>query len=147
MRIGELAARAAVNIQTVRFYERRGILQAPPRSGAGYRCFGEGDLETLCFIRRSQELGFSLQEISQLLPLHRSVAKLSCPKDPRPREMQAMAVVANHRLAQVEQKLKLLKTMRAQLLSFIMQLETIMPIKCLAPVMQPAKKKRPSRRA
>src|SRR5271165_5420354 len=48
MTIGELAAKAAVNIQTVRFYERRGILPEPPRSGSGYRCYDKSDLETLC---------------------------------------------------------------------------------------------------
>jgi MerR family mercuric resistance operon transcriptional regulator len=138
MRIGELAAKAAVNIQTVRFYERRGILQEPPRSGSGYRCYGEHDLDTLCFIRQSQELGFTLQEISQLLPLHRSVAKssvakLSSSKSGRPSEMKAMAAVARCRLGQVEQKLRLLKTMRAQLQAFIAQLEASGPVKCLAP--------------
>jgi MerR family copper efflux transcriptional regulator len=133
MRIGELAAKAAVNIQTVRFYERRGILQEPPRSRSGYRCYREHDLDTLCFIRQSQELGFTLQEISQLLPLHRSVAKSSSAKVERPREMKAMAIVARCRLGQVEQKLRLLKTMRGQLRTFIDRLEATGPVKCLAP--------------
>jgi DNA-binding transcriptional MerR regulator len=140
MRIGELAAKAAVNIQTVRFYERRGILQEPPRSGSGYRCYSERDLDALCFIRQSQELGFTLQEISQLLPLHSSVAssvassvgKSSSPRGGRPREMKAMAAVARCRLGQVEQKLRLLRTMRAQLQTFIAQLEASGPVKCLA---------------
>jgi DNA-binding transcriptional MerR regulator len=135
MRIGELAAKAAVNIQTVRFYERKGILQEPPRSASGYRSYNKADLETLCFIRRSQELGFSLHEISQLLPLHRSVARISAPVNPRPSEMRSMALVARQRLDQVEQKLRLLKTMRTQLVLFIAQLEATGPIKCLAPGM------------
>ena len=133
MRIGELAAKATVNIQTVRFYERKGILESPLRSRSGYRCYDERDLETLLFIRRSQELGFTLHEISQLLPLHRSVARLSASKGQMPREMRAMAAVARRRLEQVEQKLTLLKTMRAQLHTFIAQLEATAPIKCLAP--------------
>ena len=144
MTIGELAARAAVNIQTVRFYERKRILAPPPRSRSGYRCYGESDLETLCFIRRSQDLGFTLQEISQLLPLHRSVAKFSSAKGRMPREMRAMAAVARRRLEQVEQKLRLLKTMRTQLLVFITQLETTAPVKCLAPATQPARKRQSS---
>jgi len=143
MTIGELAAKAAVNIQTVRFYERKGILPEPPRSGSGYRCYDKSDLETLCFIRRSQELGFTLQEISQLLPLHRSVARLPSPESrtqkQRPREMQQMAGVARRRLQQVEQKLRLLKTMRSQLLTFIDQLETA-PLKCFAPALPKPKK-------
>jgi len=47
MRIGEFAAKAAVSVQTIRFYERKGILEGPPRSNSGYRCYGESDLETL----------------------------------------------------------------------------------------------------
>jgi DNA-binding transcriptional MerR regulator len=144
MRIGELAAKATVNIQTVRFYERKGILEAPLRSQSGYRCYDERDLETLLFIRRSQDLGFTLHEISQLLPLHRSVARMSSSKGRMPREMGAMAAVARRRLAQVEQKLSLLKTMRAQLQTFIAQLEATAPIKCLAPSARLASKARVS---
>jgi len=148
MRIGELAAKAAVNIQTVRFYERRGILQSPPRSSSGYRCYGPSDLETLRFIRRSQELGFTLDEISQLLPLHRSVASTpSSSKHKGAREVQAMAVAARHRLDQVEQKLRTLKTMRAQLMTFITRLDTLAPTKCLAPELQMANPKQTCRRA
>lgn len=132
MRIGELAAKATVNIQTVRFYERRGIIENPPRSGSGYRCYDERDLEALQFIRRSQELGFSLREITQLLALHRSIAGLSAPRGRKPREMRAMATVARCRLGQVEEKLRLLKTMRRQLQTFIARLETSAPTKCLA---------------
>ena len=141
MRIGELAAKAGVNIQTVRFYERKGILEAPLRSSSGYRCYSESDLETLCFIRRSQDLGFSLREISQLQPLHRSIAKSSSSRRPMPREMRAMAALARQRLDQVEQKLALLGTMRSQLLTFITQLETAAPIQCLAPGGQPPTRK------
>jgi len=144
MRIGQLAAKAGVNIQTVRFYERKGLLEAPPRAASGYRCYGESSLETLCFIRRSQELGFTLSEISQLLPLHRSIARLASSKGRMPREMRAMAVVARSRLDQVEQKLSLLQAMRTQLLTFVNQLETVAPIKCLAPATPPASKKQAS---
>lgn len=140
MRIGELAAKAVVNIQTVRFYERKGLLEEPPRSISGYRCYRESDLETLCFVRRSQELGFSLQEIAQLLPLHRSIVRMSAPKSRRPHEVRAMATVARCRLSQVEEKLRLLKSMRSQLREFITRLETAAPIKCLAAGTQTAKK-------
>lgn len=141
MRIGELAAKAAVNVQTVRFYERRGILAAPPRSESGYRCYDERDLEALCFIRRSQELGFALSEISQLLPLHRSIAKSPVGQPGRPRQMHEMAALARCRLAQVEHKLRLLNTMRRQLRWFIGRLETDFPAKCLAPGTRTARSK------
>lgn len=69
MRIGEFARRAEVNVQTVRYYERRGLLPEPERSPAGYREYTPKLLERLQFIRRAQELGFTLNEIDDLLAL------------------------------------------------------------------------------
>jgi DNA-binding transcriptional MerR regulator len=65
--IGELAAAARVNVETVRFYEREGILPEPPRSPAGYRQYSETDRWRLGFIRRGKALGFTLREIAELL--------------------------------------------------------------------------------
>ncbi len=69
MTIGELAKRAGVNVQTVRYYERRGLLREPKRLPSGYRVYDDTALERLQFIRRSQELGFTLSEIGDLLTL------------------------------------------------------------------------------
>lgn len=69
MKIGEFARRAGVNVQTVRYYERRGLLPEPARWASGYREYTAGCLERLRFIRRSQELGFTLGEIEELLAL------------------------------------------------------------------------------
>ena len=69
MRIGEFARRAGVNVQTVRYYERRGLLPEPDRQESGYREYTPANLERLQFIRRSQELGFTLAEIGDLLTL------------------------------------------------------------------------------
>jgi MerR family transcriptional regulator, copper efflux regulator len=69
MRIGELARRAGVNVQTVRYYERRGLLPEPERRASGYREYTGGMLARLQFIRRGQELGFTLAEIEELLAL------------------------------------------------------------------------------
>lgn len=69
MRIGELARRAGVNIQTVRYYERRGLLHDPRRRSAGYREYTDATLERLRFIKRAKELGFTLSEIGELLAL------------------------------------------------------------------------------
>lgn len=66
---GELARRVDVNIETVRYYERRGLLPEPPRSGAGYREYDRQHLRRLHFIRRAQALGFTLAEIETLLSL------------------------------------------------------------------------------
>lgn len=69
MQIGEFAKRAGVNVQTVRYYERRGLLPEPQRTPSGYREYTRDSLERLQFIRRAQELGFTLSEIEELLDL------------------------------------------------------------------------------
>jgi MerR family mercuric resistance operon transcriptional regulator len=67
--IGELSKRSGVNIETIRYYERIKILAAPPRTASGRRVYRATDLRMLVFIRRSRELGFSLDEIRALLRL------------------------------------------------------------------------------
>ena len=69
MRTSEVADRAGVNTQTLRYYERRGLLPEPPRSPAGYRDYPGSAVEVLRFVKRSQELGFSLAEVEELLHL------------------------------------------------------------------------------
>jgi Hg(II)-responsive transcriptional regulator len=69
MRSGELAALAGVNVETLRYYERRGLLDNPPRSTGGYRVYPDGAVEVVRFVKRTQELGFSLDEIDELLHL------------------------------------------------------------------------------
>jgi MerR family mercuric resistance operon transcriptional regulator len=67
--IGRLARAVGVNLETVRYYERRGLLPKPPRSGSGYPLFPAEAKRRLRFIRRAQELGFSLGEFRELLSL------------------------------------------------------------------------------
>lgn len=67
--IGRLAKRAEVNIETIRFYERRGLMPKPLRRESGYRQYSDADIARLRFIRRAKELGFSLKEILELLSL------------------------------------------------------------------------------
>lgn len=69
MRRGELAARSGCNIETVRFYEKQGLLPAPPRTAGGHRDYAPEHLKRLTFIRRSRELGFTLGETRGLLGL------------------------------------------------------------------------------
>lgn len=69
MRIGELAARAGVSVQTVRYYEKRGLMPSATRLASGYREFDDGAIDRLLFVRRAQELGFTLNEIGELLSL------------------------------------------------------------------------------
>lgn len=67
--IGRLARRAGLSVETLRFYERSGLLPEPPRNGAGYRSYALEDADRLKFIRRVKELGFSLEDIAELLKL------------------------------------------------------------------------------
>jgi MerR family transcriptional regulator, copper efflux regulator len=69
MKIGNLANRTGVGVQTVRYYERRGLLPEPDRTGSGYREYDEQDLLRLRFILRAKGLGFTLTEIRDLLEL------------------------------------------------------------------------------
>jgi DNA-binding transcriptional MerR regulator len=77
MRIGELAIHAGVNAQTLRYYERRGLVGANRRTGSGYREYGPNAVRQVRFIRRAQDLGFTLDEIGDLLGLRADSSK-SC---------------------------------------------------------------------
>jgi MerR family mercuric resistance operon transcriptional regulator len=65
--IGALSKLTGVKIETIRYYERQKLLVDPPRTEGGHRCYGQGHLKRLSFIRRSRELGFSMEEIRELL--------------------------------------------------------------------------------
>ena len=67
--IGQVARQAGVGVETVRFYERQGLLEEPQRKESGYRQYGEDVVKQLRFIRRAKELGFSLKEVAGLLAL------------------------------------------------------------------------------
>lgn len=99
MTIGELATAAKVGVETVRYYEREGILPEPARSASGYRQYSDDDLWRLDFIRRGKDLGFTLREIAELLGLgeHRSAVEVR-------RVTEARLTRVNDDLAQLEQR-------------------------------------------
>lgn len=68
-KIGQVAQETGLSIDTIRFYEKQGLLKRSPRTEGGFRLFGISDIETLKFVRKAQELGFSLNEIRELLIL------------------------------------------------------------------------------
>ena len=72
LRIGDVAARAGLSAPTIRYYESVGLLGPPARSAAGYRSYTESAVEELAFIKKAQALGFSLDEIGEILTLSRS---------------------------------------------------------------------------
>ncbi len=69
MRIGELAKRAGVSVQTIRFYERRRLMRTPRRTAVGYRIYADRDLEAVVLIKKMQHFGFRLTEIRRILQL------------------------------------------------------------------------------
>ncbi len=71
MRTSELAGRAGVHPETLRYYERRGLLGAPPRTAGGYRDYPDDAVMLLGLIKRAQELGFTLDDVDELLHLDR----------------------------------------------------------------------------
>ena len=102
MRIGEVANHAAVNVQTLRYYERRGLIPRPARSASGYRTYAPTTVDRVRFVKRAQSLGFTLQEIAALLAL-RVDNQSSCARV----EKQAKAVVAR-----IEEQVGQLRTIR-----------------------------------
>ncbi len=103
--IGQLAEQAQVNRETVRYYERRRLLQRPSRSIAGYRVFSDDALRRLRFIRHAKMLGFSLEEIKELLSLRvRSIDTCD-----RVRERSLV------KIADIERKIRALQKMRRAL--------------------------------
>lgn len=103
MTIGKLAKASGVGIETIRFYEKEGLLEEPARRVSGYREYGQGVVPRLLFIRRAKELGFTLAEIKDLLAL-RLERKASCSKV----KQQAEAKIAD-----IEAKMKSCRMKRA----------------------------------
>jgi MerR family copper efflux transcriptional regulator len=103
--IGQVARQAGVGVETVRFYERQGLLEEPARRASGYRQYGEDVVARLRFIKRSKELGFSLREIGELLAL-RSDPAADCV------EVQGRA---RAKLDDIEAKIRDLQEMREAL--------------------------------
>jgi len=141
MHIGELARSAQVHVQTIRFYERQGLLPRPPRTPAGYRSYEARDLERVIFIQRNQELGFTLAEIQELFELHEAMAA-TCRRTRRNSdEVQAIIAMGRERLQTINRKIQTLHDMRRNLAAVVKHLESANVATC--PVgKSPAKAKR-----
>lgn len=107
--IGQVAKRAGVGVETVRFYERQGLLAAPRRRPSGYRQYGDDVVERLEFIRRAKSLGFTLAEIKSLLSLR---------VDPNS-TVADLKEQARRKLADVEAKIESLTTIRNALQALV----------------------------
>ena len=106
---GQVAKASGVNIQTLRFYEREGLLAPPRRTAAGYRQYGEDAVRIVTFIKRAQELGFTLREAKELLRL----------RSPGPKRAAAAKTAAQSKLRDIEDKIRDLTAIRAALASLV----------------------------
>jgi MerR family copper efflux transcriptional regulator len=107
MTIGRLAKQAGINIDTIRYYERNGLIPEPVRRASGYREYEPADLKRLRFIMRAKDLGFSLAEIRELLALSAG------------RDVRGVKRRAEEHLDQVEHKIKELQRVRRGLRALI----------------------------
>ncbi len=105
MRIGTAAEQAGVNIQTLRYYERRGLLPRPPRRTSGYREFPDDAVRIVRFIKRAQDLGFTLDEVEELIKL----------RSEKRRDRTLVRAVAETRLRQVDRKIAELQAIKQAL--------------------------------
>lgn len=108
MRSGQLAAAAGVNVQTLRYYERRGLLPEPQRSPGGHRDYGADAVTVLRVVKAAQRLGFTLAEVAELL-------EVGAHRGPRP----GLRERARDKLADVEERIAQLTAMRAALVDVI----------------------------
>lgn len=115
--IGRVAKLAGVNVETIRFYQRRRLLDEPLKPLGGYRWYPADAVKRIRFIKRAQVLGFTLEEVSGLLGLEEACA---CA------ETRALAA---HKLDLIDQKLKDLKAMRKALASLVQQCDSGVPAK------------------
>ena len=103
MTIGKLAAAGGVSVETVRFYQRRGLLAKPERRGSGYREYSDADRWRLVFIRRARQFGFTLGEIAELLGPAES------------QSTQEIAAAAQAKLAAIDEQIRELMQQRCRL--------------------------------
>lgn len=102
LKIGVVAERGGVNLQTIRYYEREGLLPEPPRLQSGYRMFPEDTVRRVHFIKRAQDLGFTLAEIRELLAL----------RIDHKRNSSEVRTLAQEKMAAIEKKIRTLKKMK-----------------------------------
>jgi DNA-binding transcriptional MerR regulator len=118
MRIGELAMRAGVSVQTVRYYERRRLLPVPRRTAAGYRQYQESDLEILQTIKRLQRFGFTLRETRRVLELY-ALPSDGTGRSPYPRGshqcLREVAEIGMQKLSTMNEQIRSLVEIRDEL--------------------------------
>ncbi|HEX5461779.1 MAG TPA: MerR family transcriptional regulator [Steroidobacteraceae bacterium] len=119
LRIGQLAKKAGVSVQTIRFYEREGLLAPPSRTLSGYRAYTASDLERVRVIRVCQKVGFTLKDVKVVLEPHEVLASCSGASSARSAAREKMLIFARQRLLQIEEKLAALTQQRADMAALV----------------------------
>lgn len=114
--IGKLAKQCAVNVETIRYYQRIGLLRIP-KSQSSYRYYNESDIETLSFIQKAKDAGLQLSEVQELLNLA---------LDDRVQVRQ----VIEQRLEKIDQRIQELQSLKVQLSSWIDECKTSLTASC-----------------
>ncbi|MFN6935643.1 MAG: MerR family transcriptional regulator, partial [Tsuneonella sp.] len=125
---GELARATSTKVETIRFYEKIGLLPAPARTGANYRAYDQTQLARLSFVRRARDLGFTLDQIRGLLAL----------SDDRDQSCSAVDTVARQHVSEIDRKIADLRALRRELQEMLDQcsqetISTCRIIEALAP--------------
>lgn len=134
LKIGELAKQSQVSIKTIRYYESLGLLQTVGRSTGGFRLFDTSTLRRLDFIRRSQQLGLSLQEIGDLLNIH-DRGELPCVEVRQ--TFQAKIVAIDCKIAELQQLKAQLQQMIETPISSSGLVESNLMTDAICPIIQP----------
>ena len=109
MNIGEASKASKVSAKMIRYYEQIGLIPPADRTDSGYRAYTQDDVHRLHFIRRARDLGFSIEQVRDLLGL----------SDQRDRSCEAVDAIAREHLAEVERKIRDLQALRRELGSII----------------------------
>jgi len=123
VKIGELSKATGVKIGTIRFYERRKLLKPALRTASGYRTYTQQDVHAVKGIRLTQELGFTLKEIKELLDLHRTASRLSDPVVDRTGMRQAI-VMTEDKLRTLDHKVRSIRRMRRDVIQILKALRS-----------------------
>ena len=125
MTIGQLAKKTGLNVQTVRYYERIGLIEKPDTNEAGYRIYPEKAAEVLRFIKHAKEIGFSLKQISEIFSIDNDKNN-TCAR---------VKKLAQEKVAEIDKRIYSLSLIRNELLSLISQCEAKKSVKGDCPML------------
>ena len=118
LRIGQVAKKSRVGVETVRFYESEGLIELPERNVSGYRQFSESVIKQIQFIQHAKKLGFSLKEVRELIKL----------KSTRNSRCNIIKATASSKIADIQEKIDALEQMKMALQPLVAQCKSSDPI-------------------